>query len=80
MSLSTKSIIALVLLFVGIIAVIVGIILFQININKQDEHRWYIWVIMLLGILAMVVAAIWLAFTLHPKDEVVIVARDANGD
>lgn len=63
---------AIILLIVGIIMIIASLVLLVTNQNASTAQPWYVWVILIIGIIAIVIGAIMLAYGL--KDN-----KDAKG-
>lgn len=58
MVLTGASISGLVIMIIGIIGVIVGIVLYEINVQNKKPQGWWVWLLIGLGVLLSVVGAV----------------------
>lgn len=48
----------LIVMIAGIIAVVVGVILYEINVQNKKKQPWWVWLIIGLGVLFAIIGAI----------------------
>ena len=58
---------------IGIILLIIGIILFELNVQHSRSQAWYIWLLLIGGLIITLIGGIWLALSFHrPKHPEVV--------
>jgi hypothetical protein len=67
MVLSTAAIIAMIILFLGVIAFIVGIILYELNVQNRAAQEWYVWALLIGGLIIAIVGGMWLAYAARKR-------------
>lgn len=67
----THKIISGIFILIGIILFIIGIILFELNVQNSRSQPWYVWLLLIAGLIITIIGAIWLALSFHkPKGSV----------
>lgn len=60
-----SSVVAGVFVLVGIVLLIIGIVLYEVNLRNKSSQQWWVWALMIGGLVVAVLAGIALAFTLR---------------
>lgn len=63
--LSAGGIIAIVLIIIALVMLIVGIILFERDVSNKVSSQWYVWFLLIGGLILGIIGGIWLAYDLR---------------
>jgi hypothetical protein len=80
MGLTVGGVIAILLIIIGIIMLIIGIILFERDVSNKVSSQWYVWLLLIGGLILAIIGGIWLVYDLRKHNTIKVGIPGSTSD